>query len=286
MARDPALGSDGGGALLPVRRHRALLRDGAWVIVVSVVIAVLVAIAVSVVLPRRWTATATLYVGQSLTEPSFDYGGLLASQLLTPTYARLATATDLLEAVATTLDLDEEPESLAERIEVDAPAGGTLITIGGTAASPEDAAALANAVASELIRRAPAERVDQVGLEEALADVDAELASARQTLLELLALPSLTTGQENTVAQLEPRLEALASTRASLIDELASRSPNALTLIDPARAPASPAGPSRTIIVAVAGVSAAAVAALFVYAIASLRRPHDDMVEGASAAHS
>lgn len=266
---------------LPVRQHRALMLSGLPIIVVSVIIAVVVAILVSGALPRRWTATATLYVGQSLTEPSFDYGGLLASQLLTPTYARLATSTDLLQAVATDLGLEESPESLAERVEADAPPGGTLISLRATAGTPEDAVELTNAVASELVLRAPAERTDQRGLEEALAELDAQVVIARQELLDLLALPALTAAQQNTVSQLEQRLQALETARGSLNDQLASRSPNALTLIDPARAPLTPAGPSRTMIVGAAGASAAMVALFFVYAITSLRRTRGQGAEPA-----
>jgi uncharacterized protein involved in exopolysaccharide biosynthesis len=258
-----------------------LILGGLPIVVVSVVIAVIVAIAVSASLPRRWSATATLYVGQSLTEPSFDYGGLLASQLLTPTYARLATSTDLLEAVAATLGLDARPESLAERVEAEAPAGGTLITIRATGDTPDDAAALTNAVAQELVLRAPAERADQPALEGALAELDGEVAIARQELLDLLALPALTPSQQNTVSQLQQRLEALEIARGSLSDELASRAPNALTVIDPARAPLAPAGPSRTIIVGAAGATAGVVAIFFVYAIGSLRRPRAQGVESA-----
>jgi capsular polysaccharide biosynthesis protein len=261
---------------LTLRRHGELLRGGARVIVASIVVAVIGAVAVSLVLPRTWTASATMYVGQSLTEPSFDYGGLLASQLLTPTYARLATSADLLQAVATELRLDERPEELAQRVEADFPAGGTLITISGTAGSPEDAAALTTAVAEELLRRAPAERSDQAALEAALADVNAEIASTRQTLIDLLAQPSLTGAEQQTVTQLQERLDALETTRTSLSDELASRSPNALTLVEPARVPISPSGPNRTIIVSSAALAAMAVAVLLVYALAALRLPRDE----------
>ena len=125
MTSEPAIAA-GTGDSLTIRRHGELLRGGVRVIVLSIAVAVIAAIAVSLALPRTWKSSATLYVGQSLTEPSFDYGGLLASQLLTPTYARLATSTDLLEAVATELGLDERPEQLAQRIETDAPTGGSL----------------------------------------------------------------------------------------------------------------------------------------------------------------
>lgn len=245
-------------------------------IVLSIAIAAIAAVAVSLALPRTWSAAATLYVGQSLTEPSFDYGGLLASQLLTPTYARLATSTDLLEAVATELGLDVRPDQLAQRVDAEAPAGGTLLTITSTADTPENAAALTNAVAQELLRRAPAERSDQPQLEAALADVDAEIANTRQSLLDLLGQPTLSGAQQETVIQLQQRLDALETSRSSLSDELASRSPNALTLVEPARAPLSPAGPNRTIIVASSAASAMAVATFFVYGLSALRRSRDE----------
>lgn len=269
---DDAPDDAGINGLMSLRSHIRLLRAGLPIIMPALLIALLAAAAISGTLPRRWTASATMYVGQSLTEPSFDYGGLLASQLLTPTYARLATAADLLEAVAEELDLDVGPEALAQRIETEVPVGGTLITLRATADSAEDAAALANAVAGELLRRAPAERSDQADLEAALAQVDTDIEATRQALLELLGRPELTPTQESTVTQLQQRLEALEGTRLSLSTQLASRSPNALTLIDEARAPQTPAGPSRTVIVATAGTTSLALTILFVYAIAGIRR--------------
>lgn len=263
--------------LMSVSHHLALLRAGAPLIIPALLSAVIVATWISSTLPRSYSASATLYVGQSLTEPSLDYNGLVASQLLTPTYASLATGSDLLTAVAEELELDEDPDILAQRVEADAPAGGTLITIRGTASTPEDAAELSNAVAGELVRQAPAERADQADLELAVEELDADIEATRQTLLELLGQPSLTSRERDTVAQLLQRLEALQSTRASLNEELATRSPNALTLVDQARPPRSPAGPNRTTIVGVAGATSLTIAILLVYAFAGLRRSSHEL---------
>ena len=54
------------------REHLALLRAGSWLIVPSIVIAVIVAIVISGTLPRRWEARVTLYVGQALTAIKMD----------------------------------------------------------------------------------------------------------------------------------------------------------------------------------------------------------------------
>ena len=275
--RRQAHGREARSDALSAHEHRALLRGGALTIAASVAMAVLVATAVSGALPRQWTASAILYVGQSLTEPSFDHGGLLASQLLTPTYARLATARELLDAVAEELGLDEDPDSLAQRVVADAPAGATLITISGTARSPSEAVELTNAVAEELLRRAPAEREDQGALQQASEEIDAEIAATRETLLELLGKPTLTSEEETTAAQLQQRLDALLSARASLSEELATRSPSALTLVDRARTPNSPASPSRSLIGGVAGLTSSAMAMLLVYAFSGMGNSSPDL---------
>lgn len=255
------------------REHLALLRAGSWLIVPSIVIAVIVAIVISGTLPRRWEARATLYVGQALTASSFDYSSLLASQLLTPTYARLVTTSEVLEAVADDLGLDVEPEDLAQRVLTEVPPGGTLIAIVAGADTPGDAARLANALGRELVSRALAGDGNQAEIEATAERLAGEIDATRGTLLDLLADGTLSTSERATVEQLQLRLTALEQTRASITDELASRSPNAVTIVDPAQPPLFPAGPSRFLITGVAAASAAAISVALVYLIAGLRRP-------------
>jgi capsular polysaccharide biosynthesis protein len=255
---------------MTLKDHWSVLRSGAGLILPSVVIGILLAVAVSGIIPRRYEASTTVYVGQSLTEPSFDYGGLLASQLLTPTYARLVTTTELLTAVADELSLDTTPTELAQRISTDVPPGGTLIIITATSDSPEGAADLSNAVAEELVLRAPAQQIDQAELERALANLDQEIEATRQELLDLLSQPSLTEAEQATVDQLQRSLSIYESSRDSLSGDLVSRSPNSVTIVDPAATPENPSGPSRTLIVLTAAASALVLSVALAYALAGL----------------
>lgn len=250
---------------MTIKDHWAVLRGGAGLILPSVVIAILLAAAVSGILPRQYQASTTVYVGQSLTEPSFDYGGLLASQLLTPTYARLVTTTELLNAVSDELGLDTDATQLAQRVQTDVPPGGTLIIISATADSPEAAAELANTVAGQLVLRAPAQQVNQDELERALANLDQEIESTRQELLALLAQPSLTAAEQATADQLQRSLSIYEASRDSLSSDLIARSPNSVTVVDPATPPDFASGPSRTLIVVTAAATALVLAVLLAY---------------------
>lgn len=252
-------------APMTIRDHWAVLRGGAGLILPSVVIAILLAAAVSGIIPRQYQASTTVYVGQSLTEPSFDYGGLLASQLLTPMYARLVTTTELLNAVADELGLDTDATQLAQRVKTDVPPGGTLIIITATADSPEAAAELANTLAGELVLRAPAQQVDQAELERALANLNQEIEATRQALLDLLAQPSLTPAEQATVDQLQRSLSIYEASRDSLSSDLVARSPNSVTVVDPATPPEFASAPSRTLIVVTAAATALVLAVLLAY---------------------
>ena len=98
-----------------LRRHIAIWRSAAPLMLGVVSIAVVGSILVSLVLPRSYESRATLYVGQALNEPQLDYGGLLASQILAQTYARLATTRPVLQAVIAREGLTLTPEGSSGR---------------------------------------------------------------------------------------------------------------------------------------------------------------------------
>jgi uncharacterized protein involved in exopolysaccharide biosynthesis len=242
-------------------------------IIPSVILAVVLALALSVLIPRSFEGRATLYVGQSLTEPNFEHGRMLTSQLLTQTYARLATTSSVLSAVASEMGLSQvTAETLAGRIRTEAPTDGTLITVVASADNPDEAAALANGVAGELVRRAPAAPPDQDAQRQAVEDLDTRIDIALQELLDLLRRDTLTTTQRAAMSRLEDRLSALQSARDSLAAGLAGRSPNAITIIDPALPPDVPAGPSSTVVVGMAGAVALALGVAGAYVLGDLRR--------------
>ena len=67
-------------------------------------------------LPRTYESRASLYVGQRLDDVSLDYDGVLASQLVAETYARIALTEPVLNAVRQRLQLDATFEEMEARV--------------------------------------------------------------------------------------------------------------------------------------------------------------------------
>ena len=123
------------------------LRSKIGLIVLMAVVAGAAAFIVSSLLPKSYNAEARVLVG-SLTDSNYDQ--LLAYGQLAQTYAQLAGTTPVLLGVIDQLGLDMSPETLAQRLDVRAPTGLSIIRIQATGTSPEQAAELANAVASQI----------------------------------------------------------------------------------------------------------------------------------------
>jgi capsular polysaccharide biosynthesis protein len=73
------------------------------------------------------------------------------AQALAPTFAELSTTAPLLQRVITSTGVDMDVETLARAVTTHVPAATSLLDIGVTTRDPATAAALANAIATELV---------------------------------------------------------------------------------------------------------------------------------------
>ena len=246
---------------MDLRRQIAIVRAWLPLLVASVVLAAGVAFAVSSQLPKSYEAKATLIVGQSLSAVSPDYNQILVSQRLSATYAAVAKTRPTLGSVIQRLGLGVTSDELAQRIRVDAPLDSTLLTITAQDADPSRAAAIANALAQQLIAASPAIQGRQA---EFLASINADLTATQdqvrttQAQVEALSgLPERTAAQDAELATLEGRLVSLRSTYATLLSFSSSNASNLLSVIEPAVAPIAPVSPKpllNTLLAAVLGL--------------------------------
>ena len=232
---------------MELRRLIAIGRTWFPLLAVSVLLAVGAAFALSSLQPKVYEAKATLIVGQSLTGLNPDYTQLLASQRLSTTYASVATQRPRLEAVIKKLGLDETPEQLGKRVVAEAPVESAFVTITAQDLDPDEAAAIANALAEELIASSPAVQGRQAELQ---ASVDADLKATQTQVLmtqarleELTAIAERTPAQETELATLEGRLVTLRSTYATLLSFLSGSASNLLSVSEPAVAATDPVAP-------------------------------------------
>ena len=141
---------------MELRQQLRVLRSRWWLLLASVLITGGVAFLVSSALPKVYEARVTLLVGQSVQASNPDINQLLASQRLSQTYAELALAGPQLQRVIAKTGLPLTPEEFAPRVRADAPRESILVHLAVEDADPLRAAALANALAEELLAISPA----------------------------------------------------------------------------------------------------------------------------------
>jgi polysaccharide biosynthesis transport protein len=247
------------------RRQIAIIRAWLPFLVVTVVLAAGAAFVVSSQLPKAYEAKATLIVGQSLSAVNPDYTQVLVSQRLSTTYATVATTRPILEKVIAELGLGQAPDELAKNVRADAPVDSTLLTIAAQDADPARAAALANALAEQLIAASPAVRGPQAAVQASIdqglkATLD-QIGTTQAQVDALSALPNRTPAQDADLATLEGRLVSLRSTQATLLSSSANQGSSLLTVIEPAVAPIAPVSPRpllNTFLAAILGLMIAA----------------------------
>jgi succinoglycan biosynthesis transport protein ExoP len=141
------------GRSVEVRRLFALARRWIRLLVLCIVVGTIVGYALASVLPKSYSSTTTLLVGQPFSSTTDT---LAVNQLQAQTYAELATLRPTLQKVIAAVGLTETPEDLAGQVLVRASLTSNLLTVVVSNPKSDIAAAIANAVAAQLIALAPA----------------------------------------------------------------------------------------------------------------------------------
>jgi polysaccharide biosynthesis transport protein len=246
-------------------RQIAVIRAWFPLLVVSVVLAAGAAFGVSSIWPKTYEATTRLNVGQSLSAVNPDYTQVLVSQRLSTTYATVATTRPILDAVIAKLGLDVTTDDLLKRVRADAPLDSTLLSITAQDADATRAAAIANALAAQLMAASPAiqgrQAAFQASIDSDIAATQDQITSTQAKLEALSGLTSRTPAQDADLATLEGRLVSLRATYATLLSFSSTNVSNLLTVVEPAVAPPSPISPKpllNTLLAAILGFMLAA----------------------------
>jgi len=250
---------------LDLQRQVAIVRAWFPLLVVSVLLAAGAAFLVSSQLPKAYEAKATLIVGQSLSAVNPDYNQLLVSQRLSTTYAAVATTRPILDAVIAQLGLGVTSDDLLSHVRADAPLDSTLLTVTDQDADPARAAAIANAMAKQLIAASPTIQGRQAAFQASIdADIQATQDQIKATQAKVETLSGLTVrtaAQDAELATLEGRLVSLRATYATLLSFSSSNNSNLLSVVEPAVVPTAPISPRpllNTLLAAILGLLIAA----------------------------
>ena len=223
-----------------VRKYANALRRSRLLIAATVVTLTGLVLALSLVLPKTYSAKATILLDES---PQITASADAARQLAT--IQTLLTTRGVLAAAARRLP-GESAETLAGKIQATVDPAANIIRIRASAANPRDAARIANAVANAFLARQRSFELRR-------------LQAARSRLVDAIARLRGSPGSKGEIALIRERLSELSVSEANAGSEL--------QLADAARPPVSADSPRpfRNAIFAF-------VAALFIGVLAALGR--------------
>jgi polysaccharide biosynthesis transport protein len=244
-----------------LRRQLAVLRSWARWIVLGAVLAAVAAFGLSQVLPKVYEADTRILVGQALESSSPDVDQFQSAMNLAQTYAEIARSRTLLQQVMAEVGIDETTEEFQQRISVATGDQQPFIDIFARGESADEAAALANSVATQLLEIAATVGTNDDAVlafvEEDLEAIQVQIIEVRAEIATLIAVADRTAAQQQRLETLENRLVSLRGTYAALLALTQRTASNRLTVIDPAVAPAGAASPRplmNTVIAAMLGL--------------------------------
>lgn len=265
---------------MDLRRQIGIARTWFPLFVVAVVLAAVGALVISNLQQRIYQAQATLIVGGSLSGVNPDYTQLLASQRLSTTYASVATTRPILQGVIDDLGLDVTADELRSMVTAEADPESTLVTINVEYPGAEEAAAIANGIASRLVDESVAIQGRsgelQASIEADLNATQSQIAETQDRLEALAGTKDRTPEQETELAALEGRLVTLRSTYATLLTFSSGSATNLITVIEPAAPPESPIAPRPLLNLVLAVALGLALAVGIAFIVELVRDPIKD----------
>ncbi len=205
--------------------------------------------------PKVYQATAKLMIGQSIQSTDPNATDMYTSQQLALTYIQIARTTPVLQGAIDTLGLNMVPEQLAGMINASSIQGTQLMLVSVVDINPARAQALANEVAHQLTLQGPAasendqskrrdfvqKQVDE--LQKKIEDGQKQIADL-QSSIQVTASAREIADKQQQINTLQMQLNQWSQTYASLLNYLAPRSPNVLSVLEPASLPRYPIAPN------------------------------------------
>jgi capsular exopolysaccharide synthesis family protein len=272
-------------------RYRQLAVRWWWLVVLSAAVSGAVTWHFVSGEPARYEAATKLVVGPGIDSPSPDINALRASAQLVQTYVELATTRPVLESVIRDLGLGADPDAVRRDIRVTSDDRTSVIKVKVVRQDGRQAAAIANAVARQLVRLSPAasgqegdrlrrQMRDQVSkLETAVADSEALIGSidAQLRATPVAGQPTLEPEQQRLLAlqlsQERSRLTETHGTLARLYSSVQDSVTSQIRVVEPAVA-GSQVPSDRGVLLLIA----AAVGASLALAVAGVVEYFDDTV--------
>jgi non-specific protein-tyrosine kinase len=266
-----------------LRRYIGIVMKWWWLLILVTAVAAVTGYGVSQRQPRVYQSSTTIMVGQSIRAIELDSRDILTSEQLALTYANLARRQPVLQGVVDTLNLNDTWQQLKNRVKVTSVEGTQLLEIRVEASSPEEAQVAADEVARQLILMSPtalenqekdeSQRLVRQRIEDLQAKIEA--GQAKHKALEAAMTNSLSAKE---VQELQVEINALESLIADwennytqlLIFVESKKSPNYLTVVEPAQANPDPVRPRVRLNMLLAGAVGLSLALGLIFLLESL----------------
>ncbi|MAS38153.1 MAG: hypothetical protein CL610_29420 [Anaerolineaceae bacterium] len=238
-----------------------LFRKWLWLIVVAAFIGGGLSFVISSGQPSRYRARALISIGRFIEARNPEQSDIRVGMDLALTYAQLVRTNSVLEGVIETLDLPLEIEGLNRIVETEILNDTSLLVINVTYTDAILAADIANQLAEHLILASPSNLTpeQQAQIDFASSQINALTGQIEDARIELdLIASQLQNAQSQTeVNRLTEQRNAIvtqineaSSTVAQFTDTISTlqQNSNALDIVETARIPTAPTGPSTPIV--------------------------------------
>lgn len=227
-----------------------------WLIILMTVAAAATSYAVSQRQTPVYQASTTLLVGQSIQATELSTSDIVTSERLARTYADIVRRQPVLQGVDETLSLNDDWQTLKERVNAKPVEGTQLLEITAEASSPGEARVIADEVAYQLVLLSPTALQNQQAHEnqrfvrQRLEDLQIKIEAGQERVQELEGtLAGSLSAQQ--VQELQGEINTLESLIADWEDSYtqllifieSKKSPNYLAIIEPAQASPHPIRP-------------------------------------------
>ncbi|HOT90796.1 MAG TPA: polysaccharide biosynthesis tyrosine autokinase [Anaerolineae bacterium] len=250
---------------MELKQYFGVIKKWWWLAVTCVLIASVSSYMGTQQMPRIYSATTTLMVGQALQQANPSSQEIYLSQQLAQTYATMVKRKPILEGAARALGLQYIPA--AGNVSARVVPGSQLLEITVLDTDPERARILADEIAQQLIKQTPTDSpevqerrafVQQQlkDLEDKIKTTKAEIEEEQKKLDAANSARAIQQYQSN-ISALQQKLSSYQSTYASLLTTVQGGI-NYVTVVEPASKPTSPISPnvSQTVMLA-AGIGLA-----------------------------
>jgi uncharacterized protein involved in exopolysaccharide biosynthesis len=182
----------------------------------------------------------------------------LNAPTMADTFAELADSRSVLQGVVSLLNLSVTPEALAGRVNATPSRTSTLLTIVVNDSDAGQAAAIANAIAAELVRMAPSingSSTDaQRSIQADLVTAQTEIARTEAAIAQASGITGQTPAQDAHLLTLQSQLATLLGIRSSLLTLQVSYSATVPTVIGSAEVPTKASSPEPPLAGAIGGL--------------------------------